>query len=416
MTELNQTDRKNVKRHKVNGSHVKRGLFMRLGLLTLMMVFVLGNRGCIDDRAASIACMNGPVRVEAGTCTTFQNPCDDNQWLPWTRPEGFRLEPETEEQRVFIRAHQLTLRETRVGDERTRELCAGPAAPLGQHSLPFKYVRSSDYGVASLVVTVAPVLTVTATASPSAIAGGESAQLVAHASGGIPPYFYVWVPGSTLDDNDIAAPIASPTFTTEYTVGVTDSTGEQKVSSVTVFVDFGVSVTASPDLIDAGDPSQLEAVAVGGAPPYSYSWTPTVGLDDPLRADPIARPTTTTTYTAVVTDSTGATRQGSATVGIRDSTQLTADFVYQIVCCPTVELDASASTGNIVSYTWDLSWTAVSPDRVTTSPLTSFPFDEIDRGTITLTVTSANGNTATTTRGFPFPGAPNRHSRVPAQN
>ncbi len=276
----------------------------------------------------------------------------------------------------------------------------------------YKYADSRNYGTADLVVTVAPVLTVTATASPSAIAAGESAQLVAHVSGGIPPYFYVWVPSSTLNDNDIAAPMAMPTVTTTYTVGVTDSGGrhaQQKASSVTVFVDFNVTVTANPDLIDAGDPSQLEAVVVGGLPPYTFSWTPTVGLDDPLRADPIARPTATTTYTARVTDETGATREGSATVRIRDSLPLTASFVYNIQCCPRVDLDASASTGNIVSYTWDLSWTALSPDRVTTSPITSFPFNEIDRGTITLTVTGADGNTATTTRGFPFPGAGPNH-------
>ncbi len=136
MTELNKTDRKDVKQHEANGSHAKRRLFVRLGLLALMMIFALGNRSCIDDRPPTLACGDRPVRVEAGTCTTFQNPCDDEgQWLPWSQPEGFRLEPDTEEQRVFIRAHQLSLRETRAGDERTRELCAGPAAPLGQHSL-----------------------------------------------------------------------------------------------------------------------------------------------------------------------------------------------------------------------------------------------------------------------------------------
>ncbi|MCM3869409.1 MAG: hypothetical protein ND895_01760 [Pyrinomonadaceae bacterium] len=411
MTELNQSDRKNVRRREVSGSRTKRGLFVRLGLLALMMSIALGNRSCIDDRAANIACMDSPVRVEAGTCTTFQNPCDDHQWLPAFLPEGFRLEPDTEEQRVFIAAHQLSLRATRVGDETTRELCAGPIAPLGQHSLPYKYVRRNGYGVADLVVTVAPALTLTATASPSGIAGGQSSQLVAHVSGGIPPYFYVWSPSPTLDDNDIAAPIATPGWTTTYTVGVTDSGGQNEVRTVTVFVDFNLRVTANPDLIDAGDPSQLDAIAVGGLPPYTYSWTPTVGLDDPLRADPVATPTTTTIYTAQVTDAAGATRQGSATVHIRDSLPLTASFVYNIQCCPTVDLDASASTGNIVSYTWDLSWTAANPDRVTTSPLTSFPFNEIDRGTITLTVTSANGNTATTTRGFPFPGpAANGHS------
>ena len=83
-------------------------------------------------------------------------------------------------------------------------------------------------------------------------------------------------------------------------------------------------------------------------------------------------------------------------------TPLTASFVFNVSCCPeTLQLDASASMGNIVSYTWDLSWTAANPDRVTSSPTTSFTIREIDRGTIRLTVADANGNSATTTRSFP---------------
>jgi hypothetical protein len=413
MSELNESEQRNEKRHDLNGFRSRRSVFVRLGLLVLVTITALGNRGCVDERAATIACMDAPVRVEAGTCTTFQNPCSNNQWLHPSRPEGFRFEPDTDEQRTFIRVHQLSLLTTRAGDETSRSLCAGQGVPLGQQTLPFLYVQRSDYGEASLTVTVAPVLAVTTTASPSAISAGESAQLVAEVSGGIPPYFYNWIPAGTLNDQDIAAPIASPTITTTYTVGVRDSGGQQKTSSVTVFVDFDVLVTANPDLIDSGDPSQLEAIAIGGAPPYAFSWTPTVGLDDPLRADPLARPTVTTTYTARVTDSTGATREGSATIRIRDSLPLTASFVYNIQCCPRVDLDASASTGNIASYTWDLSWTSESPDRVTSSPFTSFTFREFDQGTITLTVTGVDGNTATTTRGFPFPGSsPNSNSRA----
>lgn len=340
----------------------------------------------------------------------------DNQWLRPDLAEGFRFEPETDEQRVFIAAHQLSLRETRVslphGAERTRSLCAGPDAPLGQKSIQFTYAQSINYGTGSLLVTVAPVLTVTATASPSAISPGESSQLVAHVSGGVPPYFYGWHPDGLINDRDIAAPIATPDFTTTFGVAVCDSGGQQKETEVTVFVDFDVAVTASPDLINLGETSQLEAIAVGGTPPFTFSWTPTVGLNDPLRGDPVATPTTSTTYTARVTDSTGASREGSATVRIRGSLPLTADFVYQILCCYRVELDASASTGNIASYTWDLSWTAVSPDRVSSSPFTSFDFEEGDRGTITLTVAGADGNTATATRNFPSAGSsPNQRSR-----
>jgi hypothetical protein len=65
-----------------------------------------------------------------------------------------------------------------------------------------------------------------------------------------------------------------------------------------------------------------------------------------------------------------------------------------------VFLDGSASTGDIVSYTWDLSWTSKSPDGVTTGLIAQFPIREIDFGTITLTVTDSLGRTATTTRNF----------------
>ena len=137
-----------------------------------------------------------------------------------------------------------------------------------------------------------------------------------------------------------------------------------------------------------------------GTPPYSFSWTPTTGLDDPLRQNPLARPATTTTYDVSVSDPAGTTSAGSVTVSVIPALPPpTASFVYSVRCCPfSVFLDASASTGDIVSYTWDLSWTSTSPDGVTTGPTAQFPIREIDFGTITLTVTDSLGRTATTTR------------------
>jgi len=46
--------------------------------------------------------------------------------------------------------------------------------------------------------------------------------------------------------------------------------------------------------------------ATNGAPPYTYKWTPTIGLNDPAVANPIATPAATTTYTVEVIDSSGA--------------------------------------------------------------------------------------------------------------
>ncbi len=53
----------------------------------------------------------------------------------------------------------------------------------------------------------------------------------------------------------------------------------------------------------AGNGVSLSASGLAGAGGYSYSWSPTDGLDDPHSATPLATPTGTTVYTVTVTDS-----------------------------------------------------------------------------------------------------------------
>ncbi len=70
----------------------------------------------------------------------------------------------------------------------------------------------------------------------------------------------------------------------------------------------GVVTDAGPDVsICDGNSVQIggSPAATGGNTPYQYSWTPTAGLSDPSIANPIASPTSTTTYTLTVTDDNG---------------------------------------------------------------------------------------------------------------
>ncbi len=60
----------------------------------------------------------------------------------------------------------------------------------------------------------------------------------------------------------------------------------------------------------------LTSSASGGTPGYTYSWSPTAGLNNAAIANPVASPLVTTIYTLTVTDSKGCTRSLSITIKV----------------------------------------------------------------------------------------------------
>src|SRR5690606_30056171 len=122
---------------------------------------------------------------------------------------------------------------------------------------------------AQAVVNVNPLPTVT-TSPDVAICIGESSQLTA--TGGVT---YAWSPAATLDNANIANPIATPTVTTTYTVTVTDANGCINTGTTTITVNPLPTVATSPNAaICIGQSSQL--TATGGV---SYAWSPASSLD-----------------------------------------------------------------------------------------------------------------------------------------
>src|SRR5207302_7004587 len=72
---------------------------------------------------------------------------------------------------------------------------------------------------------------------------------------------------------------------------------------VSTVLPLKVSVIAIPTTIDLGHSSRLQTNVTGGAIPYTFSWTGS-SLDNARTASPMATPSTTTTYTVTVNDST----------------------------------------------------------------------------------------------------------------
>lgn len=106
---------------------------------------------------------------------------------------------------------------------------------------------------------------------------------------------YNWLPptNSSLSCSNCDNPVATPTVTTTYIVDGVSAFGCHAQDTIVVTVNQPVTVSVSPlaDSVCLGQSTQL--TATGAA---IYSWTPTAGLSNPAIANPIATPTTTTTY------------------------------------------------------------------------------------------------------------------------
>jgi hypothetical protein len=139
------------------------------------------------------------------------------------------------------------------------------------------------------------------------------------ASGGASPYSYSWNPTGSLYDSTIANPLAAPLNTTTYCVTVTDALGSTATDCVTITVipsptaDAGINqtVTGGSCVYIGGSPT-----ASGGNPPYTYWWSPSIGLSNFDGPNPAAGPPTTTTYCLTVTDASGCTAGDCITITI----------------------------------------------------------------------------------------------------
>ena len=130
-----------------------------------------------------------------------------------------------------------------------------------------------------------------------------------------------------------------------YAISV--DTGVGKVGPILNQISFSpfvlaTSSTSSAPLANAGANVSVcngSSVMIGGNPsasfgtaPYLYSWSPSATLNNSSIANPVANPTTGTTYTLVVTDSQGLKNKSLVTVSVLSAPTITAGAAQTI--CP----------------------------------------------------------------------------------
>ncbi len=228
----------------------------------------------------------------------------------------------------------------------------------------------------NLAVTVAPLPTVAATASPASICIGNSSTLTATGAAS-----YVWSTSATGPTT-----VVSPTATTTYTVTGTSAAGCVNTANVTVTVNAlpVVTATATPPAICVGATSVLTA---NGA--TTYTWSPNTNLSATTGTTVNANPTSTITYTVTGTNGNGCVNTGTVTLTVNPLPVITATAASGTIC----DGDTETLTGNGgVSYVWSSGGTnpteSVSPTVTTTYTVTGTDANGcVSTGDVTVNVT-----------------------------
>lgn len=222
-------------------------------------------------------------------------------------------------------------------------------------------------------VPVSPPPTLTVTADPTAICAGETVQI--NVAVDPPGTALAWVPDPTLSCTECPNPMATPLFTTTYSVSTPDAPCPSG-ASVTIQVSPAPQLALTNDTtICLGEDVRLNNVT---DPLATYSWNPSASLDDASSAQPLATPTATTTYT-VTAELQDCMVEQDVTVTVADAT--VAAGADQKVCAGAeVTLTATTTGTPGGTFVW-------APDAPTGNPVVVEPFD-----TTTYTVTYFYGN------------------------
>jgi gliding motility-associated-like protein len=166
------------------------------------------------------------------------------------------------------------------------------ASPASTTSYIVTLTNSGCVGKDTVTVIVEAKPAITKTRDTSICGTPGNILVPLNASGGVS---YLWFPATGLNASNIANPTASPLLTTLYHLEVTGSNGCKAQDSVLISVSAPPKITAINDTSICPGTS-LKLSNSSGASGVTYSWSPSVGLNNSSIANPTATPSSSTAY------------------------------------------------------------------------------------------------------------------------
>lgn len=150
---------------------------------------------------------------------------------------------------------------------------------------------------------------------------------------------WLWEPATSLNDDDIQHPIATPTSNTTYQVSIANLCGIG-VDEVTVNVIVPEAHASESGGICRGD--EFDVSATGNDPVSTYNWQPQPLVSQYTQQSTHVFPVETTTFTVYVTDSNGCTASDDLTVYVSQPPEVDAGPDREVEWLDRVRLLGSA--------------------------------------------------------------------------
>ncbi len=232
-------------------------------------------------------------------------------------------------------------------------------------------------------VSEPPPLTATISGNDPTCAGSTNGSAMVVASGGTPPYSYLWNTGATT-------PVITNLPEGNYSVTVTDANGCDISLSITLTEQSAITVVASStdETCSGYNDGTATATASNGVPPYTYQWSngQNGSFIDNLPPG---------TYSVTATDAVGCTASTSVVV-------LPANpFSVSITSTDVTSCNGSDGTATAMPSGGAGGYTYLWNTGETTQTITG-----LSAGTYVVVVTDANGCTATASVTITAPASP----------